>query len=102
MMYSIKQITSVYADKGYDSKAIREYLKSRNILDCISHRNFKTKNNKTTNQNDYSKTRYVVERFFAWLKCGFHRMAIRYERRAENYFGLVNIASIMMYWRVLG
>ena len=40
---SIKQITSVYADKGYDSKAIREYLKSRNILDCISHRNFKTK-----------------------------------------------------------
>ena len=99
---SIKQITSVYADKGYDSKAIREYLKSRDILDCISHRNFKTKNNKTTNQNDYSKTRYVVERFFAWLKYGFHRMAIRYERRAENYFGLVNIASIMMYWRVLG
>ena len=99
---SIKQITSVYADKGYDSKAIREYLKSRNILDCISHRNFKTKNSKTTNQNDYSKTRYVVERFFAWLKCGFHRMAIRYERRTENYFGLVNIASIMMYWRVLG
>ena len=83
-------------------KQSREYLKSRNIVDCISHRNFKTKNNKTTNQNDYSKTRYVVERFFAWLKCGFHRIAIRYERRAENYFGLVNIASIMMYWRVLG
>ena len=90
---SIKQITSVYADKGYDSKAIREYLKSRNIL-IVFTRNFKTKNNKTTNQNDYSKTRYVVERFFAWLKCGFHRMAIRY---SENYFGLVNIASIMMY-----
>ena len=85
---SIKQITSVYADKGYDSKAIREYLKSRNILDCISHRNFKTKNNKTTNQNVQQDT-YVE---IPWLKCGFHRMAIS-KRREENYFGLVNIVN---------
>ena len=58
---------------------------------------FQDKEQQDNKPNDYSKTRYVVERFFAWLKCGFHRMAIRYERRAENYFGLVNIASIMMY-----
>lgn len=98
---SIKQIKKVYADKGYDAKRIREYLKSRNITDCIPHRNFKTKHNKTT-QNKYNKTRYVVERFFAWLKCGFHRTRIRYERIAENYLGFVNVACIMMYWRVLG
>ena len=96
-----KQIKSVYADKGYDSNIIREYLRNRNIKDCIPNRNFKTKNNKTTNQNDYNKTRYVVERFFAWLKCGFHRIRIRYERIAENYLGLLNIASFLMYCRVL-
>ena len=45
-------------------------------------------------------TRYVVERF-AWLKCGFRKTVIRYERRAENYLGLIHIASIM-YLRVLG
>jgi transposase len=98
---SIEQIVSVYADKGYDAHTIREYLANRNIRDCIPYRNFKTRHNKTS-QNRYNKTRYVVERFFAWLKCGFHRMTIRYERIAENYLGFLNIAGIMMYWRVLG
>ncbi len=96
-----KQIVSVYADKGYDSKIIRDYLKNRNIKDCIPKRNFKMKSNKKTNQNNYNKTRYVVERFFAWLKNGFHRTRIRYEKIAENYLAFVNIASIMMYCRVL-
>jgi len=98
---SIEQIVAVYADKGYDAKKIREYLRNRNIRDRIPHRNFKPRN-KRTNQDNYNKTRYLVERFFAWLKCGFHRITIRYERIAENYLAFLNIASIMMYWRVLG
>ncbi len=98
----IDEIVSVYANKGYDAVTIREYLKNRNIKDCISKRNFKTKKCNTTNQNNYNKTRFVVERFFAWLKNGFHRIRIRYEKIAENYLAFVNIACIMMYWRVLG
>jgi len=98
-----RKIKSVYADKGYDSRITRDYLKNKNIVPCIPKRNFKIKNNPKTNQkNNYNKTRYVVERFFAWLKNGFHRTRIRYERNAENYLAFVNIASIMMYWRVLG
>lgn len=62
---SIEQIVSVYADKGYDARFIRQYLKSRNIKDRIPYRNFKTRNNGTDEQKDYNKTRYVVERFFA-------------------------------------
>jgi len=66
-------------------------------------RNSKSNNNQIKNQNNnYNKTRYVVERFFAWLKNGFHRIRIRYKRIADNYLAFVNIASIMMYWRVLG
>jgi IS5 family transposase len=64
----IKQIVAVYADSGYDSKSIREYLKNRSIKDCIPYRNYKTihNNNKKTNQkNNFNKTRYVVEPFFA-------------------------------------
>lgn len=98
----IDEIVSVYADKGYDAVTIREYLKNRNIISCIPKRNFKTEKGNTSNQNNYNKTRFVVERFFAWLKNGFHRTRIRYERIAENYLAFVNIASIMMYWRVLG
>jgi len=98
---TIQQIVAVYADKGYDSKSIREYLKSRNIIPRIPHRNFKTRTNKSVDQSKYNKTRYVVERFFAWLKCGFHRTRIRYERLVENYLGFINIASFLMYCRVL-
>jgi len=98
----IDEIVSVYADKGYDAVAIREYLKSKNIKGCIPKRNFKTEKGNTTNQNNYNKTRFVVERFFAWLKNGFHRTRIRYEKIAENYLAFVNIACIMMYWGVLG
>ena len=71
---SIRQIISVYADKGYDSASIRNYLKNKNIVPCIPKRNFKKNDNEKysdVNQINYNKTRYVVERFFAWLKNGF-------------------------------
>ena len=96
-----KQIVSVYADKGYDSKIIRNYLKNKNIKDCIPKRNYKTKSERISHHTNYNKTRFAVERFFAWLKCGFHRIRIRYERIAENYLGFINIASFLMYCRVL-
>ena len=101
----VKEIISVYADKGYDAAYIRNYLKNKNIIPCIPKRNFKKNNNKKysdVNQNNYNKTRFVVERFFAWLKNGFHRTRIRYEKRCDNYLGFIYLASIMMYWRVLG
>ena len=101
---SIRKIARCQADKGYDAEFIRKYLTKRKISDCIPYR----KNSKTQQQNDnteqylYGKTRYVVERFFAWLKNGFHRTRIRYEKNAQNYLAFVIISSIMMYWRVLG
>jgi len=77
-------------------------LKSRNIVPCIPKRNFKTNNKQSFHQNNYNKTRFVVERFFAWLKNEFHRTTIRYERKAKNYLGFVYLALIVMYWRVFG
>ena len=98
---TVKQIVSVYAGKGYDAKRIREYLAKETSE--IAFRTEISKQNVTIQiKTANGKTRYVVERFFAWLKCGFHRITIRYERIAENYLALFNIVSIMMYWRVLG
>ena len=99
----IKEImTAVYADKGYDSAVIRNYLKNRNnMIACISFR----KNSKSSEAKSYKKynsIRYVVERFFGWLKNGFHRTRIRYEKKCENYhLAFVNLASFLMYCRVL-
>jgi len=102
----IKKIVSVYADNGYDVKYIRNYLRNNGINCCIPYK----KNSKIILQNNiqnngynnYNKTRFVVERFFAWLKNGFHRTRIRYEKSRDNYLGFIYIVSIMMYWRVLG
>ncbi len=97
----IEEIVAVYADKGYDAKYIRNYLGNRDIACCIPYKinsKFILQNNM---QNSYNKTRFVVERFFAWLKNGFHRTRIRYEKIAENYLAFVNIASFLMYCRVL-
>lgn len=98
---SAKEIISVYADKGYDSHSIRDYLKNRNINPCIPFRKNNNEATKNKSYKKYNKIRYVVERFFAWLKNGFRITVIRYERMAENYLGLVNIASFLMYCRVL-
>ena len=102
----MEEIVTVYADKGYDAKHIRHYLRNNGINCCIPYK----KNSKIILQNNiqnngynnYNKTRFVVERFFAWLKNGFHRTRIRYEKNCNNYLGFVYLASIMMYWRVLG
>ena len=99
----IKQIASVYADKGYDATYIRNYLRNNGMNCCIPYKkNSKFTVPKNMQNNNYNKTRFVVERFFAWLKNGFHRTSIRYEKRCDNYLGFVYLASIMMYWRVLG
>ena len=98
---TIKQVTSVYADKGYDSTAIGNYLKNRNPIARIPFRkNSKSSENKS--HKKYDSVRCVAEGlFFGWLKNGFHRTRIRYERRCENYPAFVSIASFLMYCRVL-
>ncbi len=96
------QIVSVYADRGYGAKYIGNYPRNSNITCYIPYKGnskFILQNN---SYNNYSKTRSVAERFFAQLKNGFHGTRIRYERRSENYLAFVYLASIMMYWRVLG
>ncbi|WP_050171716.1 IS5/IS1182 family transposase, partial [Neisseria meningitidis] len=87
--------TTVYADKGYDSKENRQHLKEHQLLDgimrkaCRTARCRKCKPNvtdicrKPVIRNRYlSKTRYVVEQSFGTL----HRK-FRYARAA--YFGLI-------------
>lgn len=90
----------VYADKAYNSSAIRRYLASRKIKSRIPHRIWKAKNGKKTGKR-YAWIRSSVERFFAWLKGGFRRVSVRYERLDVTYMGFLNLASFLIYWRVL-
>jgi len=61
---SIKQIVSCFADKGYDSTLIRNYLRYNGINCCIPYKSNSKFIISKSIQNNYNKTRFVVEGFF--------------------------------------
>ena len=89
MPEGIAEGTTVYADKGYDSKENRQHPEERRLQDGIMR---KARRNRPltevqTKRNRYlSKTRYVVEQSFGTL----HRK-FRYARAA--YFGLCKVSA---------
>ena len=81
--------TTVYADKGYDSKENRQHLKEHQLLDGImrkAHRNRPLSEVQTKRNRYLSKTRYVVEQSF-----GTPHRKFRYARAA--YFGLCKVSA---------
>ena len=89
MLEGIAEGTTVYADKGYDSKENRQHLKEHQLLDGImrkAHRNHPLTEAQTKRNRYLSKTRYVVEQSFGTL----HRK-FRYARAA--YFGLIKVST---------
>jgi len=51
------------------------------------------------NRDNYSVGRSCVERFFGWLKGGFRRLVVRYERLTSNFLGFLHLACIAILLR---
>ena len=80
---------TVYADKGYSSKANRDHLADRELADGIMERAYSQRaltETQVIRNKLLSKTRYVVEQSFGTL----HRK-FRYARAA--YFGLEKVTA---------
>jgi len=90
-------------DKGYSSDAIRDGLVRCGIEPVIPIREKEHVNDRHRwgkfNSKAYKK-RNVVERGIAKLK-EFRRIATRYEKLAESFIGIVNVAVIVLYLRML-
>ncbi len=84
------------ADKGYDSKALRDRLEERGT----SVVNPPLKNRKV--QYDYDKAVYkqrnIIERMFCQLK-DWRRIATRFDRNINNFFAAVALAATVI-WRL--
>ena len=81
LLKGLTEGTTVYADKGYDSKENRQHLKEHQLLDGIMRKACRNRplTEVQTKRNRYlSKTRYVVEQSFGTLYCKF-----RYARTAK-------------------
>ena len=83
----------LFADRGYDYDKYRRFLRARGITPKIARKG-------TAHGSGLGKTRWVVERTFAWLH-QFKRLRIRYEIRADLHLGLLQLACSIICLRRL-
>ena len=90
-------------DKAYDSDPLdREVLEQFGIEMIALHCEGRRAENVIQDGRPLRrfKCRWKVERLFAWLY-NFRRLVVRYEYHAENYFGFIQLACIMILLRHL-
>lgn len=85
----------IIADKGYDSRKLRDAMKSRGIDFIVPH--LRTRKRKTQDGRKLRRyrRRWIVERTNAWL-FNFRRLFVRYERILENYRGFLHFACALI------
>ena len=90
------------ADKGYSVQRIRDWLKRRVIEPVIPHKdNEKARHDPGVKfDHEASKGRSVAEQCVGWLK-EFRRIGTRFEKLAVNFHGMLQLAMIRRYLRLL-
>jgi transposase len=83
------------ADRGYDSNPFRAALAERGIAACIPSK----KNRKQPIPYDKAlyRQRHRIEIAFGCLK-DWRRIATRYDRCANTFFGAITLAAIVIFW----
>ena len=90
-------------DKAYDSDGLdNEVLQQFGVEMIAPHRQGRRSDRITQDGRALRrfKRRWKIERLFAWLY-NFRRLVIRYEYHAENYFGFVQLACLIILLRHL-
>jgi transposase len=90
------------ADKGYSVQRIRDWLKCAGIEPVIPHKdNEKARHDPAVEFDRESyRGRHVVEQCVGWLK-DFRRIGTRYEKLAVHFLGMLQLAMIHRYLRIL-
>lgn len=92
-----KRLKQLAADKGYDSKELREVVRRRGIRPEIPKREWKNRKQPKGRKLQTRVKRYVVERGFAWFQRKFRRLVVRWERR-EVWFAAFLQVGVIMTW----
>jgi transposase len=83
----------VHADKAYDNRRCRTYLRRRGIRPRIARRMIES-------SARLGRHRWTIERTGAWLG-GFRRLRIRYERSSERFYALAMLACSVICFKAL-
>ncbi len=92
----------VACDKGYSVKRIRDWLKAQRIKPVIPHKeNEKARHDgRVKFDADAYRGRSVVEQCVGWLKEN-RRIGTRFEKLAVNFHGMLLLAMIKRYFKLL-
>jgi putative transposase len=95
-----KVVQNLCLDKGYDFQEIEYEAIKRWYIPHIRHKGEKKKRKRKKRHRE-RRRRWVVERTNSWHN-RFRKLTIRYEKKAENYLGLVHLACcIIIYRRII-
>jgi putative transposase len=90
-------------DRAYNSKAVEQEIIKRGYVPHMPYKRKrgeeKAKDKEKTFQKRYHpRRRWVVERTNSWHN-RFRKLLIRYEKKVENYLGLVQLSSSIIIYR---
>jgi transposase len=74
----------LHADKGYDARHCRAYLRRRGITARIARRGIES-------SQRLGRQRWRVERALSWLSC-YRRLQVRWDRGSQRWFAFVLLA----------
>ena len=88
-------------DRAFDSAPLSIRLRQERNIELIAPKRCTSKRRKQDGRSlRRYKRRWKVERLFAWLK-QFRRIAMRWERKAENFLGFLRLGCIVVLLRQL-
>lgn len=90
------------ADKGYSAGFIRTWLKERGIKPVIPHKDNESArwDRSVKFDREAYRGRCVVEQCVGWLK-EYRRIGTRFEKLAVNFHGMLLLAMIRRYLKML-
>ena len=102
-----RKLQHLCLDKAYSSKTVKQEIISRGYVPHLPYKRKrgegKAETQKMSNRKKHPARRWVVERTNSWHN-RFRKLYTRYERKAENYLGLVQLSCCIIIYRkiVLG
>lgn len=84
------------ADKGYAGMPAEKAMKRRRYVPQVRQRGEEMRAKKRNAR--YRPRRWVVERTHSWLN-RYRKLLVRYEKRADSYEGLLQIACALIAFR---
>lgn len=83
----------LHADKAYDVRDLRIWVRDQGIAVRIARKGVET-------SDKLGLHRWVIERTIAWT-FGYRRLAIRYERHANNFAAFLTLAATLVAFKKL-